>query len=53
MAEVLRITLQHATTKHARKIGILEQTHASFKKTLKTEQVKEDPCGISMSILRF
>ena len=37
VAEVLGITLQHATTKHAQKIGMLEQTHASLKKTLKIE----------------
>ena len=37
MAEVLGITLQHATTKHAQTIGMLERTHASVKKTLKSE----------------
>ena len=37
VAEVLGITLQHGTTKHARTIGMLERTHASQKKTLKIE----------------
>ena len=37
VAEVLGITLQHATTKHALTIGRLERTHASVKKTLKIE----------------
>ena len=36
-AEVLEITLQHATTKHAQTSGPLERTHASLKKTLKVE----------------
>ena len=33
--EVLGITLQQVTTKHAQTIGRLERTHASLKKTLK------------------
>ena len=37
VAEVLGITLQHSTTKHAQTIGMLERTHASLKKTLKIE----------------
>ena len=37
VAEVLGITLQHATTKHAQTIGLLERTHALLKKTLKIE----------------
>jgi len=37
VAEVLGITLQHATTKHAQTIGMLERTHASLRKTLKIE----------------
>ena len=37
VAEVLGITLQHATTKHAQTIGMLERTHASLKKTFKIE----------------
>ena len=37
VAEVLSITLQHATTKHGQTIGMLERTHASLKKTLKIE----------------
>ena len=35
--EVLGITPQHATTKHAQIIGLLERTHASLKKTLTIE----------------
>ena len=37
VAEVLGITLQHATTKDAQTTGMLERTHASLKKTLKIE----------------
>ena len=37
VAEVLRITLQHATTKHSQTIGMLERTHASLMKALKIE----------------
>ena len=37
VAEVLGITRQHATTKHAQTIGMLERTHASLRKTLKIE----------------
>ena len=35
VAGVLSITLKHATTKHARKIGLLERSHVSIKQTLK------------------
>ena len=34
VAEVLWTTLQHATTKHAQTIGMLERTQASLKKAL-------------------
>ena len=34
---VLGITLKHATTKHAKTIGLLEQSHASIKQALKIE----------------
>ena len=37
VADVLGITLKHATTKHAQTIGILEQSHASMKQALKIE----------------
>ena len=37
VTEVLGITLQQVTTKHAQTIGLLERTHASLKKTLKVE----------------
>ena len=36
-AEVLGITLKHATTKHAQTIGLLERSHASIKQALKIE----------------
>ena len=35
VAGVLRITLKHATTKHAQTIGLLEQSHASIKQAFK------------------
>ena len=37
VAEVLGVTLQHATTKHAQTIGMLERTQASLKNTSKIE----------------
>ena len=37
VAGVLGITLKHATTKHAQKIGLLEQSQASIKQALKSE----------------
>ena len=37
VAGVLGITLKHDTTKHAQTIGLLEQSHASIKQTLKIE----------------
>ena len=37
VAEVLGMTLQHASTKHAQTIRMLERTHASLRKTLKIE----------------
>ena len=37
VASVLDITLKHATTKHAQKIGLLDQSHASIKQALKIE----------------
>ena len=36
-AEVVGITLQYATTKHAQTFGMLERTHTSLKKTVKIE----------------
>ena len=32
VAEILGNTVQHATTKHAQKMGMPERTHASLKK---------------------
>ena len=37
VAGVLGITLNHATTKHAQTIGLLERSHASIKQSLKIE----------------
>ena len=37
VAGVLRITLKHATTKHAQTFGLLERSHASIKQALKIE----------------
>ena len=37
VAEVLGITLNHTTTKHAQTVGKLERTHVSLEKTLKIE----------------
>ena len=37
VARVLRLNLKHATTKHAQTLGLLEQSHASMKQTLKIE----------------
>ena len=40
VSKIFGITLQHATTKHAQTIEMLERTHASLKKTLKIETVE-------------
>ena len=37
VAGLLGITLQHATTKHAQTVGLLERSHASIKQALKIE----------------
>ena len=37
MAEVVGYTLQHATTKHAQTIEMLERRHSALKKTLNIE----------------
>ena len=37
VADVLGITLKHATTKHAQTIGLLERSHASIKQASKIE----------------
>ena len=37
VAGVFGITLEHATTKHAQVIGLLERSHASIKQTMKIE----------------
>ena len=37
VAGVLGITLKHATTKHAQRIGLLERSHASIKQAMKNE----------------
>ena len=51
-AGVLGITLKHATTKHAQRIGLLERSHASIKQSLKIETGEVDHCGINTSALR-
>ena len=40
VASVLGITLEHATTKHAQTIGLLERSHASIKQALKIKTGK-------------
>ena len=52
LAEVLKIKIQHATTKHAQTIGVHERTHDSLKKTLKNKTGSKNPCDISMSTLQ-
>ena len=37
MTEFLGIILQHATTKHEQKFGMLERTHASLREASKYE----------------
>ena len=37
VAGVLDLTSKHATTKHARTVGLLERSHSSIKQTLKVE----------------
>ena len=37
VADVLGINLEQTTIKHAQTIGVLERTHASLKKALKTD----------------
>ena len=53
IAEVLGISLQHATTKHAQTFGMLERMHVSLKKLQRLKQVEEAPCGTKMSTLQF
>ena len=53
VTEVLGITIQQATPKHAQTIAMIKQTHASLKKTLKIETGEKYPCGISMSTSQF
>ena len=40
LADVLGISLKHATTKHTQKVGPLEQSHASIKQALEIETGK-------------
>ena len=46
----LAIILEHATTKHAQTIGLLEGSHASIKQALK--QASEVYCGLNTPALR-
>ena len=43
VAGVLAITLKHATTKHAKTIGLLERSHAPIKQALKIETGERRP----------
>ena len=49
--DVLGISLDYATTKHAQTIGMLQRTHASLEKPYKRENVEEDQYGPSVSTL--
>ena len=51
-AGVLGITLKHATTKLAQRIGLLEQSHASIKQALKIETGERRSLWQITSVLR-
>ena len=56
VAEVLGLTLQHAPTKHAQTIGMLERTHASLKKALKVGKLKRKPMWlkyVNIAVLNY
>ena len=56
MVEVLGITLQYATTKHAQTIGMLDRTHASLKQTLKIgtgERRSMWPKYVNIAVLNY
>ena len=56
VAEGLGITIQHATTKYAQTIGMLERTHTSLKKTLKIETGKRRPMWhkyVNIAVLNY
>ena len=53
VAGVLGITLKHAITKHAQKVGLLERSHVSIKQSLKSETGERYHCGINTSALRY
>ena len=56
VAGVLGFTLNHATTKHAQTIGLLERSHASIKQSLKIETSKRRSFWhkyISIAVLNY
>ena len=56
VAGVLGITLKHATIKHAQTIGLLEQSHASIKQSLKIETAERRSLWhkyISIAVLNY
>ena len=53
VAGVLGVTLKHATTKHAQTFGLLERSHASFKKQRRLIQASGNHFAINTSTLQF
>ena len=56
VAEILGISLKHATTKHAQTIGVLERAHATIKISLKmasSECGKQWQKNLSIAILNY
>ena len=51
VADVLCITLKHATTKHAQTIGLLERSHASVKQALKIETGERRSLWLNTSVM--
>ena len=51
VADVLGITLEHATTELVQIIGMPRKTNASLKKEIYSQQPKDDQCGTSISTL--
>ena len=56
VTRVLGITLEHATTKHAQTVGLLERSHASIKQSLKIETAEHRSLWhkyISFAVLNY
>ena len=56
VAGVLGITVKHATTKHAQKIGLPERSHASIKQALKIETGERRSLwhnNVNMAVLNY